>query len=270
MRIRGFRRVVVPHVGCAIEPLGGLRLRGYGERVTAARVHWQETSAPKTAAPRIRVVIADDERLVRTGFRVILEDEPDIEVVGEAPDGRSAVDVVLRRRPDIVLMDIRMPRWTDSRRPSGCWPSRARDRRAHAHHVRPRPVHLRGAADRGQRLPAQGHAGGPAAGGGTGRRGGGGAAHAVDHAKADRRVRARGAAGSRRRASRVERAQRAGARCPAVGGAGLVERADRRGARAGGEHDQDARCARGCRSSACATASRRSSSPTRRASSSAS
>ncbi len=54
-------------------------------------------------------VIADDERLLRTGFRVILDAEPDITVVGEAADGRAAVDVVLRRRPDVVLMDIRMP-----------------------------------------------------------------------------------------------------------------------------------------------------------------
>ena len=61
------------------------------------------------ASPQISVVIADDQRLLRTGFRVILDDEPDIRVVGEAADGRSAVDVVLRRRPDVVLMDIRMP-----------------------------------------------------------------------------------------------------------------------------------------------------------------
>ncbi|MDQ3996101.1 MAG: response regulator transcription factor [Gemmatimonadota bacterium] len=55
------------------------------------------------------VVVADDQKLLRTGFRVILEAESDITVVGEAADGRSAVDVVLRRRPDVVLMDIRMP-----------------------------------------------------------------------------------------------------------------------------------------------------------------
>jgi DNA-binding NarL/FixJ family response regulator len=54
-------------------------------------------------------VIADDQRLLRAGFRVILDAEPDITVVGEAADGRAAVDVVLRRRPDVVLMDIRMP-----------------------------------------------------------------------------------------------------------------------------------------------------------------
>jgi DNA-binding NarL/FixJ family response regulator len=57
----------------------------------------------------IRVVLADDERLVRAGFRMILMGEPDITVVGEAVDGREAVDVVRRVRPEVVLMDIRMP-----------------------------------------------------------------------------------------------------------------------------------------------------------------
>ncbi|HSH83182.1 MAG TPA: response regulator transcription factor [Herpetosiphonaceae bacterium] len=57
----------------------------------------------------IRVVIADDQALVRTGFRVILNSEPDIEVVGEARDGREAVEVTQLRNPDVVLMDIRMP-----------------------------------------------------------------------------------------------------------------------------------------------------------------
>ena len=57
----------------------------------------------------ITTVIVDDERLLRTGFRVILEAEPDIAVIGEAADGRAALDVVRRRRPDVVLMDIRMP-----------------------------------------------------------------------------------------------------------------------------------------------------------------
>lgn len=57
----------------------------------------------------IRVVIADDQELVRTGFRVILSAEPDIEVVGEAGDGRQAVEVTRQSKPDIVLMDIRMP-----------------------------------------------------------------------------------------------------------------------------------------------------------------
>ena len=57
----------------------------------------------------IRVLIADDQELVRTGFRVILTAEPDLEVVGEAGDGRETIDAVASLSPDVVLMDIRMP-----------------------------------------------------------------------------------------------------------------------------------------------------------------
>ena len=58
----------------------------------------------------IRVVVADDQALVRAGFTVLLKTADDIEVVGEASDGREAVELVTRERPDLVLMDIRMPR----------------------------------------------------------------------------------------------------------------------------------------------------------------
>jgi DNA-binding NarL/FixJ family response regulator len=58
----------------------------------------------------IRVLLADDQRLVRAGFRMILRAEPDIEVAGEAADGVEAVEAARRLRPDVVLMDIRMPR----------------------------------------------------------------------------------------------------------------------------------------------------------------
>jgi DNA-binding NarL/FixJ family response regulator len=57
----------------------------------------------------IRVLIADDERLVRAGFRRILDDESDIQVVAEAGDGEEAVARAAEHRPDVVLMDMRMP-----------------------------------------------------------------------------------------------------------------------------------------------------------------
>lgn len=57
----------------------------------------------------LRVAIADDQELVRTGFAMILGSDPNIEVVGQAADGREAVELARRVRPDVMLMDIRMP-----------------------------------------------------------------------------------------------------------------------------------------------------------------
>jgi DNA-binding NarL/FixJ family response regulator len=57
----------------------------------------------------IRVLIVDDQSLVRAGFRMILEAEQDVEVVGEAADGREALDAARELQPDVILMDVRMP-----------------------------------------------------------------------------------------------------------------------------------------------------------------
>jgi DNA-binding NarL/FixJ family response regulator len=65
------------------------------------------TEAPRTP---IRLLLADDQALLRTGFRMVLGAEPDLEVVGEAGDGVQALDLARRLLPDVVLMDIRMPR----------------------------------------------------------------------------------------------------------------------------------------------------------------
>ena len=58
----------------------------------------------------IRVLLADDEAMIRAGVRAILAADPGIEVVAEAADGREAIDGVLAHRPDVALLDIRMPR----------------------------------------------------------------------------------------------------------------------------------------------------------------
>jgi DNA-binding NarL/FixJ family response regulator/class 3 adenylate cyclase len=110
------RQIAGPRVAELMRPAGSFRVKGISESVATALVRWREDDgedAPPAREDRplrpIRVVIADDQRLLRTGFRVILDAEPDITVVGDAADGYAAVDVVARRRPDVVLMDIRMP-----------------------------------------------------------------------------------------------------------------------------------------------------------------
>ncbi|WP_243228114.1 response regulator transcription factor [Microbacterium sp. CIAB417] len=66
-------------------------------------------TADEARRPRIRVLIADDQDLVRYGMRLVLEAEDDISVVGEASDGSSAISTAMRLAPDVILMDVRMP-----------------------------------------------------------------------------------------------------------------------------------------------------------------
>lgn len=68
------------------------------------------TESGTTATPPLRVVLVDDQALVRTGFAMVIDSQHDLEVVGQAGDGVEAVDLVARLHPDVVLMDVRMPR----------------------------------------------------------------------------------------------------------------------------------------------------------------
>jgi len=67
------------------------------------------SDSTRTAAALIRIVIADDEPLARQRIRSLLEDRRDVMIVGEARDGAEAVDVILRERPDVVFLDVKMP-----------------------------------------------------------------------------------------------------------------------------------------------------------------
>jgi DNA-binding NarL/FixJ family response regulator len=64
---------------------------------------------PQAGDDPISVILVDDQPLLRKGFRMVLEEEPGITVVGEASDGAAALDLVTRRHPDVVVMDVRMP-----------------------------------------------------------------------------------------------------------------------------------------------------------------
>lgn len=68
------------------------------------------TDAPTSAERRIRVLVADDQSLIRRGMSMILSVEPDIEVVGQAEDGFEAIELARQLKPDVVLMDLNMPR----------------------------------------------------------------------------------------------------------------------------------------------------------------
>jgi DNA-binding NarL/FixJ family response regulator len=90
-----------------LRPAGGVRVAEL-RRIVAVFSAGPAPSGQSDAATTT-VVIVDDQALLRAGFRIIIDSEPDLRVVGEAGDGWAAIDVVRRRRPDVVLMDIRMP-----------------------------------------------------------------------------------------------------------------------------------------------------------------
>ena len=149
----------------------GLGLLGVRERLAAAwrrrarsgrastggyrvRVRMPLPEDAVVSRARLRVLLVDDQQLVRSGFSLILSVEDDLEVVGEASDGAEAVRLTRELRPDVVLMDVQMPVM------DGIEATRAHRRRRpgqgrHPHHLRPRRLRLRRPRRRGQRLPAQ-------------------------------------------------------------------------------------------------------------------
>ena len=127
----------------------GLRRHARGRPARRRRLRAARRAAGGVAHV-IRILLVDDQALVRAGFRMILDAETEMEVVGEASDGREAIDQVRSLRPDVVLMDIRMPE-LDGLEAARRILADERRRRAEdpdADHLRPRRVRLRGAARR--------------------------------------------------------------------------------------------------------------------------
>ena len=88
----------------------GVQARGSTELADRHEVaQAEDASAAEDVTGRVRVLIVDDQALVRTGFRMILDAEGDMDVVGEAANGKEAIGEVSRLNPDVVLMDVRMP-----------------------------------------------------------------------------------------------------------------------------------------------------------------
>jgi DNA-binding NarL/FixJ family response regulator/class 3 adenylate cyclase len=95
--------------GVSLVEVGERRLKDFQEPVRLHQLQTADGAASVSEASRIGVLIVDDQALVRTGFRMILEAEADLDVVGEAADGADAVDEARRTKPDVILMDVRMP-----------------------------------------------------------------------------------------------------------------------------------------------------------------
>ena len=146
----------------------GHGLLGIRERLPSSAARWKPAPARRRLrGPReapvlgrrmngIRVVLADDQPLVRAGLRMILETESDIEIVGEASTGAEVVDICEQQRPDVVLMDVRMPAMDGIAATRLVTAAADPPRVLVLTHFRPRRDRLRRPPRRCERLPAQG------------------------------------------------------------------------------------------------------------------
>ena len=214
----------------------------------------------------IRVVVADDQELVRSGFAMILDAQDDIEVVGEADDGDTAVEVVQRLRPDVVLMDVRMPRMDGieaTRRLAG--PGVADPVKVVILTTFDLDEYVfDGAAGGRERLPAEGPSSRGSRARGAGRRRGRRAARAVDHQAAHRGLRGPPVAGRDGRRLGAHTARAGG---PRAHRARRQQHGDRRDAVRVRGDGEDARRPGPDEARPCAIACTRSSTRTKRASS---
>ena len=102
--------IVVPESEqVVVPPLSGVTATQPGASGSQTRSSAFGVPAGPQAQNRLRVLLADDHKIVREGLRSLLSDEPDVEIVGEAAHGREAVDLALRLEPDVVIMDVSMP-----------------------------------------------------------------------------------------------------------------------------------------------------------------